>query len=75
MPVKSYQTTQSNIPEDNNIHTHRRENLRSHEARHLTDWAIKTFSVEWDWFWFLDINWKTVLEESASATDGRETEA
>jgi hypothetical protein len=29
-PVNSCQTTQSNNPEDSHIHTHRRENLKSH---------------------------------------------
>jgi hypothetical protein len=29
-PVNFYETTQRNIPEDRNLHTRRRENLKSH---------------------------------------------
>jgi hypothetical protein len=33
--VNFYQTIQRNIPEDNHLHTRRRENLRSHTFKHF----------------------------------------
>jgi hypothetical protein len=33
-PVNFYQTTQRNIPENSHLHTHRRENLKSHQDTH-----------------------------------------
>jgi hypothetical protein len=42
-PVKSYQTTRRNIPEDSHVHTCRRENLTSHGI--TIDMAMMFFRI------------------------------
>jgi hypothetical protein len=43
--VNFYVTTRRNIPEDNHLHTRRRENLKSHQAEDLPEANAKNHKI------------------------------